>query len=345
MNWADPNSAPRMRLIEELINGAVHYPDRMEAEVDGNTCVINVALITRFLYLSIGDTAEVLAEPELDRRCLNKHQGLKPKQPRGYSITQGHQGQILHKHVFIQTFMFKHKPTYISETAIRQWVSTEILASKEEMWGWALCMFRELVKEVKECKKGCTTICVFAEVLDRLLDLYFPYSTHSTQKAGVQCEDDLRRAKENKRNRFNGPDYLILRRSPVCTADEGGPSNTIEAGPDTRNPPPTQEPAILPIPGAHTSLPDKRSHPHPRDRSKEIAISQLKKQKITTKTPKRTSQRNLNFEEVTTHTSVPLASTSTARGTQTRLQARNQRGTETKQQPPVPLSSTATPVI
>ena len=29
-------------------------------------------------------------------------------------------------------------------------------------------MFRELVKEVKECKKGRTTICVSAEVLDRL---------------------------------------------------------------------------------------------------------------------------------------------------------------------------------
>ena len=59
-------------------------------------------------------------------------------------------------------------------------------------------MFRELVKEVKECKKGCTTICVSAEVLNQLLDLYFPHSTHSTQKAGVQPEDDLRRAKENK---------------------------------------------------------------------------------------------------------------------------------------------------
>ena len=41
-------------------------------------------------------------------------------------------------------------------------------------------MFRELVKEVKECKKGHTTICVSAEVLDRLLDLYFPHSSHPT---------------------------------------------------------------------------------------------------------------------------------------------------------------------
>ena len=63
MNWADPNSAPRMRLIEEFINGAFHHPDRMEAKVDGKTCVINVALITQFLHLSIGDTAEILAEP------------------------------------------------------------------------------------------------------------------------------------------------------------------------------------------------------------------------------------------------------------------------------------------
>ena len=53
-------------------------------------------------------------------------------------------------------------------------------------------MFRKLVKEVKECKKGRTTICVSAEVLDRLLDLYFPHSTHPTQKAGVQREDNLR---------------------------------------------------------------------------------------------------------------------------------------------------------
>ena len=62
--------------------------------------------------------------------------------------------------------MFKRKPTYISENAIRQWVSAKILANKGEMWGWALCMFRELVKEVKECKKGRTTICVSVEVLD-----------------------------------------------------------------------------------------------------------------------------------------------------------------------------------
>ena len=90
MSWADPNSAPRMRLIEEFINGAVYHPDRMEAEVDRKTCVINMALITRFLHLPIGDTAEILAEPELDRRRLIEYQGLEPKQPGGYSITQGH---------------------------------------------------------------------------------------------------------------------------------------------------------------------------------------------------------------------------------------------------------------
>ena len=90
MNWANPNSAPRMQLIEEFINGAVHHPDRMEAEVDGKTCVINVALITRFLHLPIGDTVEILAEPELDRRRLIEYQGLESKQPGGYSITQGH---------------------------------------------------------------------------------------------------------------------------------------------------------------------------------------------------------------------------------------------------------------
>ena len=345
MNWADPNSAPRMRLIEEFINEAFHHPDRMEAEVDGKTCVINVALITQFLHLPIGDTTEVLVEPELDRRRLIEYQGLEPKEPGGYSITQGYQGYILRKHVFIQTFMFKRKPTYISETAIQEWVSAEILASKGEMWGWALCMFRELVKEVKECKKGHTTICVSAEVLDRLLDLYFLHSTHPTQKAGVQRADDLRRAKENERNRFNGPNYLILRRSPVHIADEADPSNTTDPSPDTTNPPPIQEPAVLSTPGTETSLPDKRSRPHPRDRAKEIATSQLKKQKITTEISKRTPQRNLSFEEVTIDTSVPPASVSIARSTQTRLQARNQRGTETKQPPPVPVPSTLTPVV
>ena len=90
MSWVDPNSAPRMRLIEEFINGAVHHPDRMEAKVDGKTCVIDVALITRFLHLLIGDTAEILAELELDRRRLIEYQGLEPKQPGSYSITQGH---------------------------------------------------------------------------------------------------------------------------------------------------------------------------------------------------------------------------------------------------------------
>ena len=119
MNWRDPNSAPRMRLIKEFINRAVHHHDRMEAEVDGKTCVINVAHITRFLHLSIGDTVEILAEPELDRRRLIEYQGLEPKQPSSYSITQGHQNHILRKRVFIQTFMFKRKPTYISENAIR----------------------------------------------------------------------------------------------------------------------------------------------------------------------------------------------------------------------------------
>ena len=166
MNWADPNSTPRMRLIEEFINGAVHHPNRMEAEVDGKTCMINVAHITRFLHLPIGDTANVLADLELDKRRLIEYQGLEPKQPGSYSITQGHQNHILHKRVFIQTFMFRRKPTYIRENAIRQWVSVEILASKGKMWGWALRMFKELVKEVKEYKKGCTTICVSAEVLD-----------------------------------------------------------------------------------------------------------------------------------------------------------------------------------
>ena len=154
MNWMDPNSAPRMQLIEEFINGAVHHPDHMEAKVNGMTFVINVDHTTRFLHLPIGDTTEILAEPELDRRHLIEYQGLEPKQPGAYSITQGHQNHILSKRVFIQTFMFKCKPTYISENAIKQWVSAEILATKGEMWGWALCMFRELVKEVKECKKG-----------------------------------------------------------------------------------------------------------------------------------------------------------------------------------------------
>ena len=119
ISWADPNSAPRMWLIEEFINGAVHHPDRMEAEVDGKTCVIDVALITRFLHLPIGDTVEILAELELDRRCLIEYQGLEPKQLGSYSITQRHQNHILRKQVFIQTFMFKRKPTYISENAIR----------------------------------------------------------------------------------------------------------------------------------------------------------------------------------------------------------------------------------
>ena len=241
MSWADSNSAPRMRLIEEFINGAVHHPDRMEAEVDGKTCMIDVALITRFLHLPIGDTAEILAEPELDRRRLIEYQGLEPKQPGGYSITQGHQNHILRKRVFIQTFMFKRKTTYISENAIRQWVSVEILANKGEMWGWALCMFRELVKEVKECKKGRTTICVSAEVLNRLLDLYFPHSTHPTQKAAAQREDNLRRAKENERNRFNGPNYLILRRLPVRIVDEAGPSSRTEPVPDATDPLPTSK--------------------------------------------------------------------------------------------------------
>ena len=200
MNWADPNSAPKMQLIKEFINEAVHHPDRMEAEVNGKTCMINVVHITRFLHLPIGDTADILAKPELNRRRLIEYQGLEPKQPSSYNITQGHQNHILRKRVFIQAFMFKRKPTYISENAIQQWASAEILASKGEMWRWALCIFKELVKEVKECKKGRTTICVSAEVLDRLLDLYFSHSTHPTQRAAVQHEDDLRRAKENERN-------------------------------------------------------------------------------------------------------------------------------------------------
>ena len=212
------------------------------------------------------------------------------------------------------------------------------------MWGWALCMFRELVKEVKECKKGRTTICVSAEVLDQLLDLYFSHSTHPTQKARVQREDDLRRAKENERNQFNGPNYLILRRSPVCIVDEAGPSSITEPILDTTDSLPTQEQAVLPTSRTQKSQPDKRPRPHSRDRAKEIATSQLKKQKITTETPTRTPQRNLNFEEVTIETSVPPTSANTARVTQTRLQARNQRGTDT-QQPPVRVPSISTPVV
>ena len=191
---------------------------------------------------------------------------------------------------------------------------------------------------------GRTTICVSAEVLDQLLDLYFPHSTHPTQKAAAQHEDDLRRAKENERNRFNGPNYLILRRSPVCIVDEAGPSSRTEPVPDTTDPLPTPEPAIQPTKRPQTSQPDKQPCPHPRDRAKEIATSQLKKQKLTTEPPTRTPQRNLNFEEVTTETSVPPASANTARSTQTCLPARNQQGTETKRRP-VQVPSTSTPVV
>ena len=212
------------------------------------------------------------------------------------------------------------------------------------MWEWALCMFRELVKEVKECKKGCTTICVLAEILDRLLDLYFLHSTHPTQKVAAQREDDLRRAKENERNRFNGPNYLILRRSPARIVDEAGPSNKTEPVPDTTDRLPTPEPTVQPTPGPQTSQPDKRPRPHSRDQAKEIAMSQLKKQKLTTEPLTRTPQRNLNFEEVMTETSVPPASANTACNTQTRLQARNQQGTETKRRP-VWLPPTSTPVV
>ena len=229
--------------------------------------------------------------------------------------------------------MFKRKPTYISENAIRQWVSAEILVNKGEMWGWALCMFRELVKEVKECKKGCTIICVSAEVLDRLLDLYFPHSTHPTQKAAAQREDDLRRAKENERNQFNGPNYLILRRSLVRIVDEAGLSSRTEPVPDATDPLPTPEQEPQPTPRPQMSQLDKRPRPHPRDWAKEIATSQLKKQKLTTEPPMRTPQRDPDFEEVTTETSVPPASANTARSTQTRLPAKNEQGTETKRRP------------
>ena len=75
MSGVDPNSAPRMRLIEEFINGTVHHPDRMEAEVDGKTCVIDVALITRFLHLPIGDTAEILANSSWTGGALSSTKG------------------------------------------------------------------------------------------------------------------------------------------------------------------------------------------------------------------------------------------------------------------------------
>ena len=205
-------------------------------------------------------------------------------------------------------------------------------------------MFKELVKEVKECKKGRTTICISGEVLDRLLDLYFPHSTHPTQKAAAQHEDDLRRAKENKRNRFNGPNYRILRRSLVRIVDEPGPSSRTEPVPDATDPLPTpdQEPQSTPRP--QTSQPDKRPFPHHRDRAKEIATSQLKKQKLTTEPPMRTPQHNLNFEEVTTKTNVTPGSANTTRSTQTRFPAKNDQGTETKQRP-VQVPPTSTPVI
>ena len=211
------------------------------------------------------------------------------------------------------------------------------------MWGWALCMFRELVKEVKECKKGRTTICVSAEVLDRLLDLYFPHVTHPTQKAAAQREDDLRRAKENERNRFNGPNYLILRRSPVHIVDEAGPSSRTEPVPDATDPLPTPEQEPQSTPRPQTSQQDKRPHPHPKDRAKEIATSQLKKQKLTTKPPMRTPQRNLDFEEVTTETSVPprLGKYSTRHSDPPSSQKRKGDGN----QRPVQVPPTSTPVI
>ena len=58
----------------------------------------------------------------------------------------------------------------------------------------------------------------------------------------------------------------------------------------------------------------------------------------------KTLQRTLNFEEVTTETTVPPALANTAYSTQTSLQARNQQGTETKRRP-VQVPSTSTPVV
>ena len=126
--------------------------------------------------------------------------------------------------------------------------------------------------------------------------------------------------------------------------DEAGPSSRTEPVLVTTDPLPTQEPPVQLTSGQPTSQSDKRSRPHPRDRAKEIATSQLKKQKLTTEPPMRTPQRTLNFEEVTTETTVPPASANTARSTQTSLQARNQQGTETKRRP-VWVPSTSTPVV
>ena len=58
----------------------------------------------------------------------------------------------------------------------------------------------------------------------------------------------------------------------------------------------------------------------------------------------RIPQRNLNFEEITTETSVPPALANTACGTQTRLLAKNEQGTETKRRP-VQVPPTSTPVL
>ena len=126
--------------------------------------------------------------------------------------------------------------------------------------------------------------------------------------------------------------------------DEAGPSNRTKPVPDATDPLPTPEQEPQPTPRPQTLQPDKRPRPHPRDQAKEIATSQLKKQKLTTEPPMRTPQRNLNFEEVTTETNVSPASANTARSTQTRLPAKNKQGTETKRRR-VQIPPTSTPVI
>ena len=123
-----------------------------------------------------------------------------------------------------------------------------------------------------------------------------------------------------------------------------GLSSRTEPILDTTDPLPTQELAVQPTPRPQTFQPDKRPRPHPRHLAKEIATSQLKKQKLTTEAPTRTPQHNLNFEEVTTETTVLPASANMARITQTSLQARKQQGTETKRRP-VRVPSTSTRVV
>lgn len=122
--------------------------------------------------------------------CLEKHQ------PRLAGLTQG--------------LGFKRKPNYTGDHSFHIMCTAEALIDRGLQYSWASHTYDAIFQDVKKMQKQNTNHCPSAEVLDRLLDIYFPSIEQGYEHVLVptQQAQDRRRQAENSKNSFRGPNYI-----------------------------------------------------------------------------------------------------------------------------------------